>query len=176
MGRRRRPSNSSLAERLNYELGSISAQQIEARIDELNELELTIADQVYRNLRLVRCFPLTHEDKYISVLDENDNEIGIIEDLSLCQPDVSRLLLDILNTSYLVPRINKVNNIIMRGYVPVWDVETDRGHRVIELQSRRETFTINNRVIIRDADGNRYDIPDFTSLDQRSRRMVEREV
>lgn len=171
-----RKLNSNLTERLNHELGSIPADQIEARVDALNELELTIDGQVYRNIHLVRCFPLSHEEKYISVLDDNEHEIGIIEDISVCQPQVRRLFLDILNTSYLVPHITKVNNINMHGYVPVWNVETDRGPRVLELQSRRETFMIDNRVVIRDADGNRYEIPDVTRLDQRSRRLVEREV
>ncbi len=169
-------SANDLTAKLAYELGRLPAEEIAARVDELNELELTIGKRVYRDVRLIRCFPLSNEDRYIAVVGPDQEEIGIIEDLAACRPEVRHTLLDMLNTAYLVPQIIRVNNITTRGYLPVWDVETDRGHKVLELHSRRETYLIGMQVVIRDADGNRYEIEDYTKLDRRSQRLVEREV
>jgi len=168
--------NGQLSARLDNELGILPAETIDIKYNELNELVLTTGGRTYVNVRLVRCFPITEENKYITVLAADGTEIGLIEDVEACRPEVAALLKKALQDAYLVPQITKVNNITVRGYLPVWDVETDRGPHILELNTRRETFMVGKKVVIRDADGNRYEIPDFTKLDKRSQSLVEKEV
>ena len=54
-------------------------------------------------------------------------------------------------------------------------METDRGHRVFEIpSSKRDVRVIDDvRVILRDADGNRYEIVDYRRLDPESVAFVE---
>jgi hypothetical protein len=54
-------------------------------------------------------------------------------------------------------------------------VETDRGRRVFELHSSRRDIRVlpGGRVLVRDADGNLYEIPDVRRLDVASHAFVE---
>jgi hypothetical protein len=166
----------SLEVRLDKELGILPAKEIKVEFNELNEMVLSVGEHSYVNIRLVRCFPITEENKYIAVIGSDGAEIGLIEDVDQCRPEVASLLKKALQDAYLVPQITRVNNITARGYLPVWDVETDRGHHILELNTRRESFMIGKKVVIRDADGNRYEIADYTKLDKRSQNLVEKEV
>jgi hypothetical protein len=163
-------------ERLATELDLLPAQKLEAHLNELKELEVCVDGQVYWDVRLVRSFPLSEERRYIVLLDPEDNEIGIIENLDACRPEVVQLFSQLLSDAYLVPIVTRVYSLSHAGLVPVWDVETDRGRRQIEMRSRRDLTALGTRILFRDADGNRYEIPDYRKLDPRSRRIVEQEV
>jgi hypothetical protein len=161
---------------LAQELPLLPAAELDAEVDVMQELQVSVNGVTYYDVRLVRAFPLSAEGQYIVLLDGEDEEVGIIEDLADCKPEVEQLLQEILRNAYLVPRIAKINSITQKGLVPVWDVETDRGRRVFEVRSRRDVLMIGTRISIRDADGNRYEIIDYTELDLLSRRLLEREV
>ena len=163
-------------EHLISELNLLPAHEIQARLNPMKELEVTVNGQVYKNVRLVRSFPLSDERRFIVLLDSEGEEIGIIESLDACHPEVQQLFTQLLNDTYLVPVVTKINSLSYAGLVPIWDVETDRGPRRIEMRSRRDLTAIGTRILFRDADGNRYQIPDYTKLGLRSRRIVEQEI
>ena len=57
----------------------------------------------------------------------------------------------------------------------IWTVETDHG--IISFEIRNHIVSVkplyDGRVLIKDADDNRYEVPDINKLDKRSRRMLE---
>ena len=59
--------------------------------------------------------------------------------------------------------------------MPRWQVETDRGPRTFEIRSSRRDMRVLSagRILIRDADGNLYEVPDYRQLDPQSRALVE---
>jgi hypothetical protein len=67
-----------------------------------------------------------------------------------------------------------VNDIYQEFHVPIWKVETDHGPRELSLRSPHDAHRLpNNRIYVRDAEGNGYLILDLTKLDAASRDLVE---
>ena len=83
-----------------------------------------------------------------------------------------------LERTYFRPEITAVHAITEQYHVPTWQVDTDRGPRRFEIRSSRRDIRImpHCRILIRDADGNHYEIPDYRRLDQASRALVENQV
>jgi hypothetical protein len=121
-----------------------------------------------------RNFPLTDPEHYISLLTEDENEIGVIYDTKELEPRSRKALRSILDRIYFLPVIQKVNNITEEFGVLRWDVETSKGHRVFEVRGRHDIRVVTQfHLVIRDIDGNRYHIPDLRKLDRTSRHLVE---
>ena len=83
-----------------------------------------------------------------------------------------------LEEAYFVPVITRVEAIQVEFRIPRWEVETDRGVRSFEISSMRSDVRQlgNGRILIRDADGNRYEIPDRHKLDAASRALVDAQL
>jgi len=87
------------------------------------------------------------------------------------------LLQEKLEKAYFIPIIKKVKDIQYDFRKPIWYVETDRGDMSFEVRSRRDAnYISSNRVVIKDANGNKYEINDYNALDAESKEMIEREV
>lgn len=122
-----------------------------------------------------RAFPLTATGQFIILKNEDGAEIGAIRDIATLDEESREILETDLERTYFAPVILQVNKLEENFHVPKWDVETDRGHRVFEVRSRRRDIRIlpEGRILLRDADGNRYEIPDYRKLDPVSRAFVE---
>ena len=128
-------------------------------------------DVVHKHVSAIRAFPLTDRDHFIVLKDTDGKELGIVRNLSDLEPKSQRLLAGELDRAYFTPRILQVNAIEEQFHVPKWDVETDRGPRVFEIRSLGA-----GRILIRDADGNCYEIPDYRKLDPLGRALVEGQI
>lgn len=55
---------------------------------------------------------------------------------------------------------------------------TDRGDRIFDVQSRNTDIHLldGGRILIRDADNNRYEIPDYRKLSKKSYNLLEGEI
>jgi hypothetical protein len=112
--------------------------------------------------------------RYIILIDENDREIGLIRDIGDLDESSMRTLREELEKVYFIPKIKRINRIKEEFGVLIWETETDRGPRRFEVTSRRDEKKIGRRrIIIRDADGNLYDIPNYADLDQKSIVLLE---
>jgi hypothetical protein len=57
------------------------------------------------------------------------------------------------------------------------EVETDKGQREFETRYKEDIRKLpGGRVIIKDADGNRYEIKDYMKLDKRSVSLIDSEI
>lgn len=151
--------------------------KVQVERDENNDLWLICDGQRVKIGRLVRLLPLTDKSHYISVLDTEGNEIGIIRDLQNIEPTSRSILWEELERIYMMPKIKRVRRIRherMSGKA-IWEVETDLGTMELRIPSTDNIHKARYpRIFIVDEDGRRYEIPNCDALDSRSRRLLAR--
>ena len=137
---------------------------------------LSIAGDLFFNVKIRQAFPLSFESRYITFFDQEDEYLGIVADPEACDEDTSRIIRDEIEWRYFRPRIERVLEMEGRGGTSVFSVETDRGAVKIPMRDLREGMLelSPGRILITDEHGNRYEIPDLEQLDRRSRRLIRR--
>ena len=160
------------------ELNLFDPAQVHFSRNAFEELVLERGAESMAGIQLRRGFPFSAAERFISVRDREDRELGIIGDLKALDPESRRLVEQELEQLYFTPRITAIKRIEERFHVPRWEVETDRGPRTFEIRSGRNDLRLlpGGRILIRDADGNQYEIPDYHRLDPQSRAQVETQV
>lgn len=138
----------------------------------------SIAPEHYDRIRVVRSFPFTDRNKYISIrtIDEKSKEIGMIKDLETdVDPETRKMLEEQMDIRYFTPVIKKINNIKDEYGHAYFDVETDQGpcKFVIYMNSSSVVNLSDVRLLISDLDGNRFEIPDYTKLSARELKMLD---
>jgi hypothetical protein len=131
----------------------------------------------YTDVRVYQMFPLTRPQELITICDKEENELGVIANVAELE-DASRVVLDEeLQMNYFIPKIERILQIKEEFGVIRWQVDTDKGPRFFEVQSRHDIRSLGGgRFIVRDMDGNRYDIRNIAELDAESRSLLELEV
>jgi len=130
--------------------------------------------EIFSPITPIRAFPLQAVNSFVVLRSAEGDEVGTLRSLSDLDTKSRKVLNTALEQAYFMPCITHVNSVKANFHVPTWDVETDRGPRVFELRSSRDVRVLDNfRIVIRDADGNRYEIPDYRQLDPASRALVE---
>jgi len=140
-------------------------------------LRLTVGEErSYWKVSVYRCFPLTDPDKYISVRDAMNREIGLVRDLSELDAESRKIVKEELERRYLVPIVKRILSVRERMGMLLWEVETDRGSRRFLTRASQEGVEQPepHRCVLVDLDGNRYYIPDITALDPISFSLLKR--
>ena len=169
------------------ELNILDPKKIRLHKDPFNKIRLTILDDKGHpekediEVKPVMGFPLTDSEVYVSLCEskdgKKDKEIGIIEDIGKLDSESKKLLKTELKIEYFMPMITKINSMVENHGVMKFDVETDKGRRIFETRYREDIRKLSGlRIIIRDADGNRYEIKNHRELDQRSMNLIDTEI
>lgn len=129
----------------------------------------------FENLEPRRLFPLSGLEKYITLLDEQGIEKAIIRDLRTLPPSERATIESCLQEYYLIPKITCITNCIEKYGVLSIHTETDRGPAIIEIRNiiHGVKLLYGIRVLFRDSNDNRYEIPDINKLDKRSRQFID---
>ena len=120
-------------------------------------------------------FPVYAPDIYISLLNGEGREIALIRALADLDEDSRGAVQACLDQYYLIPEIKEVLSCTDRAGALFWRVMTDRGEVQFRIRNRHADIKLlygTNRVLVRDADDNRYEIPDMSKLNKRSRRLL----
>ena len=158
------------------EVTHLDPERVRFFVDAFEDLNLELAgDRTYSRVRVKRAFPLTRDDCFIVVQDREGKEIGSLARLDSLDPASRQAVKEELERAYFTPRIQRITRVTTAYRVPRWEVETDRGPRAFEIYSSRRDVRLlgGGRVLVQDADGNRYEIPDYRRLDPASRAQVE---
>jgi hypothetical protein len=144
-------------------------------LNNFHDLTLETSDEIYENVREERAFPLKAPDQFITIRNSDKEEIGIVEDINHLDKDSLNALQNALDQTYFLPQIIKIHSVDTKNHIPKWTVDTNRGPRAFEIQSsRRDVRVIGGvRVLLRDADGNRYEIPNYRKMDPESQAIAE---
>ena len=130
--------------------------------------------EVVSDLQPKRLFPFTRPNHYITLLEGAENmpkkEAAVITDLEELDEESRKAVEDCFEEFYMIPRITRVVDTIFKFGSLRWIVETDRG--LIEFRIRNMNSDIKmldgKRMLIRDSNDNRYEIPDINALDKKS--------
>ena len=160
---------------LAQELNILDPKGLRFYVDTFEDLCLEIDfGETYSPIIPVRAFPLQAVNSFIVLRTSDGDEVGTLRNLSELETNSRQVLNAVLEQAYFMPKITKVNSVEANFHVPTWDVETDRGPKVFDLRSSRDVRDLGDfRIVIRDADGNRYEVPDYRQLDPASRALVE---
>lgn len=122
----------------------------------------------------VPLFPLSVPNRWVSLRAADGAELACIEDPGVLTPEMRQLLDDELARREFVPIIHRIVRVSGNSEPCEWHVETDRGPTSFVLQSEDDVRRIGeNQILIIDAHGTRYQIPDLKAADAKTRRIVE---
>lgn len=147
-------------------LDSASAQFSET---EGGFLSLTFQDKSWERVQIIRSFPFSHKDSFLSVREctETAKEIGIIRELHEDFPaETAAIIEKALDKRYFMPVIEKIYSIKERSGHIYFDVKTEKGRQEFVVRGNSNAiipFT-ESRLFITDVDNNRYEIPDTSAL------------
>lgn len=129
---------------------------------------------VWENLEPRRLFPLSNADMYITLLDENEHEVAFIRDLAEVDDDTVKVLRDCFADHYRIPKITAVLATEEKFGTLAFRVQTDYGKTRFTIRNRHSDIksTKAGRILIRDTDDNRYEVPDWHVLDAHSRHLL----
>lgn len=122
-------------------------------------------------VRIVYARPVTGPGADVWILNEKGETLASVGDLSGLDAD-SRMVAELaLKQHYFLPRIIRVLSAEVEFGQRTIKVETDRGPRAFALKNvNRNVLRLGeDRVIIRDTAGNRYEIRSLAALDDTSR-------
>lgn len=141
------------------------------------KINLELNDKSYKDLEIRSLFPITMPESYIAILDEEGKELAVIKSLSVLTEKEQKVIKETLKEYYMIPKILKVLDREEKRRALRWEVETDRGVVSFEIANRLSDIkTLGTRVIIRDSNDNRYEIPDYEKLDIKSFKKISIDI
>lgn len=128
----------------------------------------------FTELELHRMFPITGLTKYIALLDKEGNEIAVIRNIEDLMPESKKVVESCLREYYMIPRITRFIKMSEKFKIWMWTAETDKGICTFEIRNHITAIKplYDGRVLIKDANDNRYEIPNVNDLDKKSLSMI----
>ena len=129
-------------------------------------------------VRLLWARPISGRGQEISILSEKNEELAFLENLQCLDEDSQKIANEELQSRYLISRIEKVIEASSVFGKRVVKAQTNRG--LISFAIKNPNHTIvhlpKDRVVIKCAIGNRYEILSLSALDERSRGEIEKVI
>lgn len=124
---------------------------------------------------LSRAFPFQLEEEYISLQNDEKEELGMIRRLTDLKEEDRDLVRGELEKKYFAPKIQKILVLTERFGATHWDVETDVGKLRFTVKDTYRSMIrmTEDRLYVCDVDGCRYEIPSLKGLDRRSFSKIE---
>ena len=135
-------------------------------------------DRSWAKVSVARAFPLSDPEHYIGFLDGAGKDVGMLHDPGPLDAESRKVVDEELQKRYFVPVVERVTSVKEEFGTIYWTVETDRGTREIVVRNLRDNIQelSASRVIITDADGNRFEFADTGKLDNKSLGIIMRNL
>jgi hypothetical protein len=122
----------------------------------------------------VRAFPIEAPDEGIALVDAFGHEQVWIERLDALPEAARTLVAAELASRDFMPVIEAISSVSSAATPSTWTVRTDKGPSTLRLRSEQDIRRLTgSRLLISDADGLNYQIPDPAKLDRASRRLLD---
>lgn len=145
--------------------------------DAFHVLHLAVDDKEHANVHPRHVFPLSGNVDYVSFLDDKDKEVALVAQPHKLDKASRQALEKALERMYYVARIVRVDEISETMGVTHWEVQTDRGYAAFDVVDLHQIRRLpQGRLLIADADGNRFEIENVGRLDQRSQSIINSEI
>ncbi len=124
---------------------------------------------------LHRSFPFDRPNEYISVQNKDQEELGLIKNISDFDDGTQKVINDELERKYYTPNVLKIITLKETRGFSFWKVMTDTGEQNFTLQDTSKSIVRigEDRAFIFDICGNRYEIKSLSALDKNSYRKLE---
>ena len=142
---------------------------------ETNLVSLTLANgESYEELEPRRLFPVYRPDEYITLIDTSRHEIAVIRQISDLDEKSREVIEESLAYYYRIPKIERIISITLKQGKYHWSVITDLGPKYFEIKNGNTDVKVfpDFSIRVRDANDNRYVIPDHRLLDKHSRAKI----
>ena len=140
-------------------------------------VSLKFGDKEYKRVGVYLTFPLTNPEEFISIreADEKAKEIGMVEDLSKLPKDQQEMIREQIRLRYFMPVIKKILDIKEEYGYAYWHVETSFGvcRFTTHMSGDVVVHLTDSRLLVKDIDGNRYEIPDFNALGVQEKKKLD---
>lgn len=126
-------------------------------------------------VKLIRTYPYTLTDEYICIHDLQDAELGIIRDLNELDDISAENARKELGNRYYCPTVSAVKSVKERMGNFYFETVIDNKKKNFTVRdiTKNLRFAGDNTLLIFDMDGNRYIIPEFEKIEEKSRRLLE---
>ena len=143
--------------------------------DQWGQLTYINADgEKHTNVAPVGLFPISQPDSWISIRSPDGTELACVEDPQTLPAEIWQLLKEDLSRREFVPVIQRIIRVSGNSEPCEWQVDTDRGRTQFVLKSEEDVRRIgDHEILIVDAHGTRYRIPDARTVDVKTRRIIE---
>jgi hypothetical protein len=133
-----------------------------------------VGDRTILNGKIKRIFPLTHPDKFLSIQEEGDKEVGVLRALDGMDEQSTKLVHEELDRRYFTPTILRIDDLKQDAGMWRFTVETQRGPSQFYVRNWRDNSheVQPGRWQIHTVDGQRFDIPNLEALDARSKNLL----
>ncbi|HVL39727.1 MAG TPA: DUF1854 domain-containing protein [Fimbriimonadaceae bacterium] len=157
-------------------MNEIASSELNLFYEPKDRLRLTVgSDRSYPTVKPAWAAPLTHPDRYLSLLDGKGEEIVMVTDPTGLPSESMRAVQEELRRRYLTATVKRILHAKVEFGATYWTVDTDRGERELVTQSLQENvqWLSPTHLLLIDVDGNRFEIPDVQALDAGSRAYLE---
>jgi hypothetical protein len=136
-------------------------------------VSLELGEKKYPRVHFYRAFPATEPAAFVCIRDDEGKEIGILDSLEGLGPEAAALVRGELERRYYTPTIQRVLSLKEEFGYTYWEV--DFGNRRFTVQSSGNNALQREgpSVILVDVDGNRFELPDPSTLERRQLRVLE---
>ena len=133
------------------------------------------SDEILTGLEVHRLFPKSGAGQYIVLLDSDGEQRAIIRNIENLSPGSREVIEKALEEYYMIPKIKRFIKMTEKFKIWMWTAETDHGIITFEIKNHVASVKplYDGRVLIKDANDNRYEIEDYRKLDKRSRAMLD---
>ena len=123
---------------------------------------------------IVSIYPISNKTEFLALRDQQGKEVGILDSMGKLDHDSKKIVWEELERSYFLPRIKDIHAINEKLSVLTWEVSTDRGFRAFQVRNPRKNVraVTNRRFIVKDVDGNRYEIRNIVNLPARAQTLI----
>jgi hypothetical protein len=122
---------------------------------------------------VVRCFPWSVSQRFISLRDTDDNEVAFVEDPAALDPESRAALDESLACVDFAFEIIEIRSCEEEVEIRTWEVETRQGRR--RFQTRRDEWPREipgGALLIRDVAGDLFVVREPEKLDRRSQSLL----
>ena len=124
----------------------------------------------------VRAFPITAPNEGLSLFGVDGHELVWVDRIDQLDPVQRKLIEEELAAREFVPTIEKLINVSSFATPSVWTVQTSRGQTDLTLKAEEDIRKLQGRntLLVAASDGMQYSIPDVSSMDKHSRKLLSR--
>ena len=153
------------------------AENFSLELTPFGKLVLTNAQgQRFEGVAPVRAFPIQAPEEGVSVLDTDGHEVAWVPHLGQCPQPAQDLLRQELARREFMPVIARIVAVSSFSTPCTWTVATDRGECEFVLRGDEDIRRVgtDNTLLIADAHGIQYLVPDQLALDAHSKKILDR--